>query len=1219
MQWNAEGIYRKKTCLQQRLKEEDIHIACLQETHLNQKYRFTIRGYQTFRKDRENRSKGGVMILVKNNLNAIPFEVETQEQAEIQGVRVINDKETITIFNVYCPQDKDLSLTEIKTQDKTCLILGDFNSHSEAWGYSQADPRGEEIEEWMIDTNLQLLNHPEDTPTFYSRRWHTTSTPDLAFASGDIQRVATREVMTQLGGSDHRPIKITINPDATFSHKAKPIPRWNYKKANWNQYAELSNLSLEKVNVSGDINKVVKILNKEILAVAKQTIPRGARREYKPYWSKELQEAHDQLTKAREKAEDSPSQDHNIQLKAASAKFTRLQTQTTRDSWKNHTAGMNMDREGRKLWKLAKSLNDENNTKKQVVLVEEGNPVTGKKAADLLISSYEKESEIKVPKERIKRVKEEMTAAKTQETEIHEIMQKPINLLELNSALDGLKAKKSPGPDEITNEMLKFLGNRGKTKLLEVINLSWKTGNLPQLWREAEMIPVYKKGKNITQASSYRPISLTSSMCKVMERVINTRLTWYLEKENKIAPQQAGFRPYRSTEDQVTHITQSVQDAFQEKKTVLAVCVDMQKAFDKVWKQGLLLMLHRSGVRGRMHNWIRQYLHNRRARVRLDGHKSKKKLLREGVPQGGVLSPTLFLIFINTILDNLPPKVYGAIYADDLVLWCAEEYISIAKVRMQQALNNLETWTKDWGVTVNANKTTFTLFSLTTKPQKVTLKMNGAELKEEPNPTYLGMTLDKTMTWKPQIQRATTKAKHRLALMKKLSGTTWGADQGVLKKLYVGYTRPVMEYGMAASATSSRSNFNKLTQVQNQALRIITGGIKSTPIKAMETLTGLQTLDDRRDTKVIKQAAKFNRLEQHQMHNRMKGPIRGRLKRKSFLHIVKELKTNHKDCFLGEPQKIFTFDPTPQWKRHNFPKIVTIIPGISKKGTQQDLERKTYACCHIEENYPSDTWVQAYTDGSAKNATRDGGGGISIKYPTGKRSQHYIQTGRYSTNYRAESMAIKEAAGILKTGKTKGKKVVILTDALSVLQHLQAPVNKDTNNLVKALCDLSQHTKECVLQWIPAHCGIRGNEEADNLAKQGALLPQTDHSINFEEANAIINAHMHRSWREQHHQHNPQDSIYLLDRKSQVTIFRLRTGHNKLKHHLFNKLNIGQNDQCECGSPQTAEHVLQDCTLLNEIRNRYWPQPSPLQDKLQGNREQLQRTAQFVNDCGVSV
>ena len=117
------------------------------------------------------------------------------------------------------------------------------------------------------------------------------------------------------------------------------------------------------------------------------------------------------------------------------------------------------------------------------------------------------------------------------------------------------------------------------------------------------------------------------------------------------------------------------------------------------------------------------------------------------------------------------------------------------------------------------------------------------------------MTLDNTMTWKPQIQRAAAKAKHRLALMKKLSGTTWGADEGVLKKLYVGYNRPVMEYGMTASATSSKSNFNKLTQVQNQALRIITGCIKSTPIKAMETLTGLQSLDDKRDTKVIKQAA----------------------------------------------------------------------------------------------------------------------------------------------------------------------------------------------------------------------------------------------------------------------------------------------------------------------------------------------------------------------------
>ena len=283
----------------------------------------------------------------------------------------------------------------------------------------------------------------------------------------------------------------------------------------------------------------------------------------------------------------------------------------------------------------------------------------------------------------------------------------------------------------------------------------------------------------------------------------------------------------------------------------------------------------KSGVTGCMYQWISQYLTNRKAWVHLNGTYSRKKTPKEGGLQEGVLSPTLFLVFINDIVRDMPRP--GAIYADDLVLWCSEEHLSKANYRLQQALNTLEGWTERWLVSINPRKTTYTIFSLSTKEQKATLHINSQTLLAEDNPTYLGVTFNKRLAWKQQTKKAEARAKLQLALMKKLAGTTWGADTVTLKRLYW-----VLEYGMTAWGTTAKSNFYRVSKVQDQATRIITGAMKSTLIMELETITGLQSLDDCRDLKLLSQAAKFKRPQDHPMRQTLSQPTKGRLKRESF-------------------------------------------------------------------------------------------------------------------------------------------------------------------------------------------------------------------------------------------------------------------------------------------------------------------------------------------------
>ena len=171
------------------------------------------------------------------------------------------------------------------------------------------------------------------------------------------------------------------------------------------------------------------------------------------------------------------------------------------------------------------------------------------------------------------------------------------------------------------------------------------------------MIPIHNEGIAKTEASSYRPISLTSCIVKVLERIINTRLKWFLESKNLLASEQAGFREHHCTGDLTTYLAQEIEDGFQHKKQTLTVWIDLQKAFDTIWTAGTLLKLKKCNIAGNMFCWIKSYLHNRRARVVIDNIKRMKMLIRHGVPQGEVISPTFFLVFINYIIKKFPSQV----------------------------------------------------------------------------------------------------------------------------------------------------------------------------------------------------------------------------------------------------------------------------------------------------------------------------------------------------------------------------------------------------------------------------------------------------------------------------------------------------------------------------------------------------------------------------------
>lgn len=1219
--WNAEGVQRKKVELQQFLRENAIDVCCIQETHLKNTHRFFIRGYESFRQDRENRPKGGLITLVRNNIPAA--ETQSSGQADLDteflGVKLVLPGMSMTVLNVYSPT-KQIQLDSILVDSHSWIITGDFNSHSPSWGYQDLNKKGEDVENWAISNQLILINSPEDPPTCYSRAWRTTSTPDLAFATDDIHSIAQREVLPQLGGSDHRPVIITVQRQFE-THPIRLPASWNYKKANWDLFKHEADKMTSVLTLShDDINKNAKFFNKAVLDAAQAAIPRGKRRNYRPYWTPELDTLHKTLNEARDTMENSPI-DENVEThNRAKAAFIKEKLQATRKSWQDKTASLNMETDMQGLWKLTKKLNDDNPSRGKTVIEQDNQLKTEKAAANTFAELYREESTIHMPRQRIKQVREETSKLLTSDP--HGIddscMSEPFTMKELKQGIRKLKPKKAPGPDGITGDMLKHLGPASRTVLLQIFNHSWTAGVVPSIWKEAEIIPIPKKGKNKKDPRSYRPISLLSCVGKLLERMVNRRLTFLLEIQNILSPTQTGYRKFRNTEDQLALLVQDIENSFQEKKKTLAVFFDLSRAFDKVWKEGLILKLLRAGVRSKMHMWIHHYLFGRTARVKLDGFHSRKVKLREGVPQGGVLSPTLFLLYINDITDNITKHVSNSLHADDLAIWTSAEHTSTTSYRLQEVVNNIATWTDEWGLELNTTKTNATLFSLSTANEQVKLKLQGLVLPQTDTPTFLGVKLDTRLTWRPQIEEMERRGIRKLALLKKLAGTTWGADSKLLTRVYTGAVRPTMEYASTSWGTASKTNKSRLDKVQNMGLRLILGAMRSTPIQDMEKTANVEPLERRRDLKILMQGEKLRRLPSHHLHHRLEQPTKNRLKRQSLNHQYKALRAQHSDVLAAKGESC-TDLALPDWRLDQETEAIIRlrVPGITTKD-QQPATLKILTLAMIEESYPASSWTHVYTDGSSEEATQNGGSGIYVRFPDGERNSIALPGGKLCSNFRAEVLAIKTAAEFLSScGKPLGS-ISIFTDSMSTLQALDSP---DPGPLIQSLqaslATLTQ-TAPTTLQWVPAHVGLPGNERADHLAKEGSQLTQPTVPATYEEAKTLLRSRFRRGWVTLNGGYQAhQDPIRTLERRYQTTIYRLRTGHCGLRAHL-KRIGVAATSLCDCGqADQTPSHVLQDCPLYEETRQQSWPGGADLNTKLWGTAADLRRTSEFMAALGL--
>lgn len=410
-------------------------------------------------------------------------------------------------------------------------------------------------------------------------------------------------------------------------------------------------------------------------------------------------------------------------------------------------------------------------------------------------------------------------------TMVHSIFFNPTDEAEVSNVIEDLKLKKAPGVDGITAETLKAIKKYIIKPLAYLINEIFSVGIFPQCLKNAIIKPLFKKGDKFDM-TNYRPISLISSLAKIVERIIKKRLLKFLEKYELISKKQFGFREKTSTDDAIFHLTSNIYRKLEKSKKVLCVFLDLAKAFDTVDHRILIDILNNLGIRGPALKLFKSYLFDRQQMVAIENHHSSYRQVKYGVPQGTVLGPLLFIIYINGLLELELDCGEVLSFADDTVIMYEGDSWDEVKEKAERKLVIIKNWFDSMSLTINFNKTKFITFSSNNRniPAYRQIRLicaTGNILIEGANYLrYLGVDIDKNLKWDIHINNTIKKLRRILYTFRQIKKIL---DIPQLKVIYHALVGTHIQYGISSWGGTYDKHIKPLEIIQKMFLKTIFG------------------------------------------------------------------------------------------------------------------------------------------------------------------------------------------------------------------------------------------------------------------------------------------------------------------------------------------------------------------------------------------------------------